>query len=204
MSGSLTQTGDANSGMIKTALKEKKEKKNIATRLKAFGKCKQRLFGHLFFYLDKLPQREFPAGTSLVCVRTFVGNFACFALCVLQLDQVQNSANPKQESPDAPPRDISALSPCECVCDPERGRSRSWLLPPRREQCMEAQSFWQPSQCIMGTVNDSSSAFRRPDNKDIPVLGAGQADVPSRNSEKRTAEQRIVQVVSSRERARKG
>lgn len=36
----------------------------------------------------------------------------------------------------------------------------------------------------MGTVNDSSSAFRRPDNKDIPALGARQTDVPSLNAEK--------------------
>lgn len=56
----------------------------------------------------------------------------------------------------------------------------------------------------MGTVNDSSSAFRQPDNKDIPALGAGQTDVPALNAEKRTAEQCIAHVVSSRECARKG
>lgn len=49
----------------------------------------------------------------------------------------------------------------------------------------------------MGTVNDSSSAFRRADNKEIPALGARQTDVPSLNVLKCAEERRTKHVVSS-------
>lgn len=61
-------------------------------------------------------------------------------------------------------------------------------------------SCWQASPCIMGTVNDSSSAFRRADNKEIPALGARQTDVPSLNVLKCAEERRTKHVVSSSKR----
>lgn len=61
-------------------------------------------------------------------------------------------------------------------------------------------SCWQASPCIMGTVNDSSSAFRPADNKEIPALCARQTDVPSLNVLKCAEERRTKHVVSSSKR----
>lgn len=118
-------------------------KKNIATRLKAFGKCKQRLLWASFILFGQASSPRIPCWHFLiVCVQNEIHTLHalhCLYFSGTHLDRLQNSVNPKQRSPYVLLSDIyfsASVTQRETVHQPQ---SR-FFLTSKGEQCKEPQS----------------------------------------------------------------